>query len=80
MPVFLPTTLSGAEQIVETISQLKKKESSEQLPPTETNTEDKKPGTLVGGLGLCSISLSQIAGETPHTINYPQHSVNLRFF
>lgn len=54
VPVFLPTTLHGAEQIVETISQLTRKESPEQPPPTETVTEDKKPGMLTGGFSRCS--------------------------
>lgn len=63
VPVFLPTTLHGADQIVETISQLKRKESTEQLPPDETSTEDEKPGTLIREFSRCWISVfsSQIA-------------------
>lgn len=47
VPVFLPTTLQGAEQIIEAINKLKNKVPSELLSMAETITEDQKPGTLV---------------------------------
>lgn len=52
VPVFLPTTLQGAEQIIEAINELKNKVPSELLSMAETITEDQKPGTLVWGSGV----------------------------
>lgn len=55
MPVFLPTTLQGAEQIVQTISELKHKVSTDTLKADlisveEMIAEDQKPGMLMRGL------------------------------
>lgn len=52
VPVFLPTTLQGAEQIIQTINELKNKVPSDPLEAdmlsmAEVIAEDQKPGTLV---------------------------------
>lgn len=47
VPVFVPTTLQGAEQIIESINELKSKVSSDLLSVAKTATEDQKPGTLM---------------------------------
>lgn len=57
MPVFLPTTLQGAEQIVQTISELKNKVPSDPLEAdlitmAEVIAEDQKPGALKSGFNL----------------------------
>lgn len=44
VPVFLPTTLQGAEQIVQAIKELKNEVSSDLLPTAEATAEDQKPG------------------------------------
>lgn len=46
MPVFLPTTLQGAEEIIESITELKNVTSDLQ-PVTEKLKEDQKEGTIV---------------------------------
>lgn len=49
MPVFLPTTLQGTEQIVQTINKLKAKVPTDpheaDLSMAEMIAEDQKPGT-----------------------------------
>lgn len=57
VPVFLPTTLQGAEQIIQTINELKNKVPSDPLEAdmlsmAEVIAEDQKPGTLVWGLDV----------------------------
>ena len=57
MPVFLPTTLQGAEQIIQSISELKNKVPSDPLEAdllsmAEMIAEEQKPGTLMRGLGV----------------------------
>lgn len=47
MPVFLPTTLQGAEQIIESIKELKNNVTPDLQPMTETLKEDQKEGTIV---------------------------------
>lgn len=49
VPVFLPTTLQGAEQIIETINELKNKVPSDLLSMAEMITGDQKPDTHVEG-------------------------------
>ena len=58
MPVFLPTTLQGAEQIVQTINELKNNVPSDPLEAdlismAEMIAEDQKPGRLTRGLNVC---------------------------
>lgn len=45
MPVFLPTSLQGAEKIIESINELKTVTSDLQ-PGTEKLKEDQKEGTI----------------------------------
>lgn len=57
MPVFLPTTLQGAEEIVQTINELKTKVPSDPLEDdlitmAEVITEDRKPGEPTPGLNI----------------------------
>lgn len=47
MPVFLPTTLQGAEEIIESINELKNNVTSDLQPVTEKLNEDQKEGTVV---------------------------------
>lgn len=47
MPVFLPTTLQGAEEIIESIKELKNSVTSDLQPVTEKLHEDQKEGTFV---------------------------------
>lgn len=52
VPVFLPTTLQGAEQIVQTIRELKNKVPSDPLEAdmismADVIAEDQKPGTFM---------------------------------
>lgn len=44
MPVFLPTSLQGADEIIESINELK---NSDLQPVTEKLKEDQKEGTTV---------------------------------
>lgn len=49
VPIFVPTTLQGSDQIVQTIKELQNKVPSEglasnPLPTAEGLTEDQKPG------------------------------------
>lgn len=46
MPVFLPTTLQGAEEIIESIKELKNVTSDLQ-PVTDQLKEEQKEGTMV---------------------------------
>ncbi len=57
MPVFLPTTLQGAEQIIQTINELKNKVPSDPLEAdllsmADMIAQDQKPGTLMCGLDV----------------------------
>lgn len=57
VPVFLPTTLQGAELIVQTINELKTKVPSDPLEAdllsmAEMIAEDQKPGTFTRGLDV----------------------------
>lgn len=47
MPVFLPTTLQGAEEIIESINELKNNVTSDLQPVTENLEEDQKEGKIV---------------------------------
>lgn len=47
MPVFLPTTLQGAEEIIESINELKNNVTSDLQPVTENLEEDQKEGKTV---------------------------------
>lgn len=44
MPVFVPTTLQGAEQIVQSINELKSKVPADLLSVAKTATEDQQTG------------------------------------
>lgn len=52
MPVILPTTLQGAEQIIETMNELKNKVPSDLQSTAPTIPEDQKPGTLMSGMDV----------------------------
>lgn len=47
VPVFLPTTLQGAEEIIESINELKNNVTSDLQPVTENLEEDRKEGKIV---------------------------------
>lgn len=47
MPVFVPTTLQGAEQIIESINELKSKAPSDLRSVAKAATEDQQTGTLM---------------------------------
>lgn len=47
MPVFLPTTLQGAEEIIESINELKNNVTSDLQPVTEKLKEDQKEGRVL---------------------------------
>lgn len=47
VPVFLPTTLQGAEEIIESINELKNNVTSDLQPMTENLKEDQKEGAIV---------------------------------
>lgn len=46
VPVFLPTTLQGAEQIIESINELKNNVTPEPQPVTQTLKEDQTEGSV----------------------------------
>ena len=52
VPVFLPTTLQGAEQLIQTFKDLKRAAPSDppeadKLSEAEVISDDEKPGTLM---------------------------------
>lgn len=47
VPVFLPTTLQGAEEIIESINELKNNVTSDLQPVTENLEEDQREGKIV---------------------------------